>query len=88
MIQFAVPDGPGQRRRHIGEVAAWSAPVEIDGRVEQRIWAADLDADRVERLAPEARWPYPVSADTLVALVLAGTTDEGPTNVLMRVTCP
>lgn len=60
----------------LGEVAAWSAPVEIDGRVEQRIYAADLDAARVERLAPEARWPYPVSADTLVALVLAGTTDE------------
>jgi hypothetical protein len=60
----------------LGDVAAWSSPVEVDGRIEQHVYAADLAEGTVERLAPEARWPYPVSGDTLLALVVMGTAPD------------
>lgn len=58
----------------LGDVAAWSAPAMLGpGRAGQRLYVADLAAQRVRRLDAEARWPWLLSRGELEAVVQTGT---------------
>jgi hypothetical protein len=73
----AVPGWPS-RVSLSGDLAAWSASIEIPGhQTEPRIYVADLRKHTARRLDVEGKWPTFIAPDTLSAVVRAGTDGEG-----------
>jgi hypothetical protein len=62
----------------LGDRASWSANIEVPGsKLEPRVYVADLRAETVRRLDPEAKWPSFISADEVAAVVAVGKGPEG-----------
>lgn len=62
----------------LGDLAAWSAPIEVPGsKVEPRIYVADLRARTVRMLEPMAQWPSLISTHELAAAVVVAYDADG-----------